>query len=195
MGVFSKNSSLVRQPILHSRTVSSRPNGRPTDTILPKNKLLFMLLAIPVLIFSLACQRKLILQIKRSNLLPSNLLPSHPSPNTELQLLVSYHTKYECPEGLVFMEDHIRTDNATHPTGCKIPNLLHRTAKSRCMTQPFASNVEKWKNTLGEKYSIYIHDDGAVNKFIYEKRWMEFPELKEVMACVTAGVSAIKYHV
>jgi len=34
-------------------------------------------------------------------------------------------------------------------------------------------------------------DDDAVNKFIYEKRWMEFSELKEVMACVTAGVRII----
>lgn len=117
------------------------------------------------------------------------VLPVHPSPNRELQHLVSSHAKHDCPEGLYFVEDHIRPDNVTHPPGRKIPNLMHITAKSRCMTRPFAFNVLRWKRALGEKYSIYIHDDDAVNKFIYEKRWIEFPELKEVMSCVTAGAA------
>ena len=116
-------------------------------------------------------------------------LPSHPSPNAELQDLVSSHKKYHCPEGLIFVEDHILPDNVTHPPGRRIPHLFHVTSKSRCMTQSFASNIDRWKKTLGSKYSIYIHDDDAVNKFIYHKRWMEFPELKEVLACVTSGVS------
>jgi len=116
-------------------------------------------------------------------------LPSHPSPNAELQDLVSSHEKYHCPEGLIFVEDHILPDNVTHPPGRRIPHLFHVTSKSRCMTQSFASNIDRWKKTLGSKYSIYIHDDDAVNKFIYQKRWTEFPELKEVMACVTAGAA------
>jgi len=114
-------------------------------------------------------------------------LPAHPSPNADLQNLVSSHTKYNCPEGLIYVEDHILSDNVTHPLGRRIPRLFHITAKSRCMTHSFVANIDRWKRTLGSKYSIYIHDDHAVNKFIYQKRWMEFPELKEVMACVTAG--------
>lgn len=116
-------------------------------------------------------------------------LPLHPSPNADLQNLVSSHTKYDCPEGLIYVEDHILPDNVTHPLDRKIPHLLHVTSKSRCMTQAFASNIDRWKTALGAKYSIYIHDDEAVNKFIYQKEWTEFPELKEVMACITAGVS------
>ena len=84
---------------------------------------------------------------------------------------------------------HEQPDNITHPTNRKIPHLFHVTSKSRCMTPSFASNIDKWKKTLGSKYSVYIHDDDAVNKFIYEKRWWELPELPEIMACVTAGVS------
>ena len=59
------------------------------------------------------------------------------------------------------------------------------------MTPSFANNIQKWKDTLGTKYSIYIHDDDAVNKFIYEKKWLEFPEFPEIMSCVTAGVSLV----
>lgn len=116
-------------------------------------------------------------------------LPAHISPNAELQDLVSSHKKYSCPDGLIYVEDHILPNNITHPPGRRIPHLLHITTKSRCMTESFAHNVNKWKQRLGSKYSIYIHDDDAVNKFVYQKQWMEFPELKEVMACITAGAA------
>merc|ERR1712216_76156 len=88
-----------------------------------------------------------------------------------------------------YVDDHVLPDSVTHPPGRLVPRLLHITAKSRCMTHAFANNINKWKNVLGGKYSIYIHDDDAVNKFIYQRRWVEFPELKEVLGCVTAGVA------
>ena len=116
-------------------------------------------------------------------------LPKHESPNAELQALVSSHREYDCPNDLVYVKDHVMPDNVTHPPGRKIPYLLHITAKSRCMTAGFADNVERWKRAIGSKYSIYIHDDDAVNKFIYQRQWVEFPELKEVMGCVTAGAA------
>lgn len=161
------------------------------------NTLLVLLIVTPVLLSSLAFEWKLVLQINAQtnqiiNVQTNELeaLPSHLlSPYAELQHLVSSHQKYNCPNGLTFVEDHILPYNITHPVGRKIPNLLHITAKSRCMTQPFASNVDRWKQRLGEKYSIFIHDDDAVNKFLYEKRWKEFPELKEIMSCVTAGAA------
>jgi len=164
------------------------------------NTLLVLLIVTPVLLSSLAFEWKLVLQINAQtnqiiNVQTNELeaLPSHLlSPYAELQHLVSSHQKYNCPNGLTFVEDHILPYNITHPVGRKIPNLLHITAKSRCMTQPFASNVDRWKQRLGEKYSIFIHDDDAVNKFLYEKRWKEFPELKEIMSCVTAGVSKME---
>ena len=34
-------------------------------------------------------------------------LPLHPYPNAELQELVGSHNKYNCSEGLVYVEDHI----------------------------------------------------------------------------------------
>jgi hypothetical protein len=118
-----------------------------------------------------------------------DLLYSHPTPNYELQQLVSSHSpKYNCSHGLIYVHDHILPDNITH-ANTKIPRLLHFTSKSRCMTKAFVNNMHKWKLTLGSKYSIYIHDDIAVDKFIYQRRWLEFPELQEVMACVSAGAA------
>ncbi|KAK1745447.1 hypothetical protein QTG54_003371 [Skeletonema marinoi] len=127
-------------------------------------------------------------------------LPLHPTPNYELQQLVSSHTpQYTCSNGLIYIQDHILPDNITHYdiihpttgqlTPRKIPRLLHFTSKSRCMTQSFANNLQLWKDALGSKYSIYIHDDAAINKFIYHRRWVEFPELQELMSCITAGAA------
>jgi len=125
-------------------------------------------------------------------------LPQHPSPNYELQQLVSSHNHYNCSDGLMYVQDHILSDDITHydydekgknKIPRKIPRLLHFTSKSRCMTPAFVHNLDKWKRVLGSKYSIYIHDDAAIDKFIYNRRWMEFPELQEVMACVTAGAA------
>ena len=115
--------------------------------------------------------------------------PARGSPNAELRALVSPRGEYGCPDGLVYVRDHVMPDNVTHPPGRRIPRLFHITAKSRCMTAGFAENVDRWKRALGSGYSIYVHDDAAVNRFIYQRQWTEFPELKEVMGCVTAGAA------
>ena len=134
----------------------------------------------------------------------SSLLPLHQTPNYELQQLVSSHTpQYNCSHGLIYIQDHILSDNITHydydvhqstdgqrvAIPRKIPRLLHFTSKSRCMTQSFANNIQRWKHTLGSKYSIYIHDDIAMDKFMYQRQWMEFPELPELLSCITAGAA------
>ncbi|KAL7538205.1 hypothetical protein ACHAWF_006022 [Thalassiosira exigua] len=120
-----------------------------------------------------------------------SLLPVHPRPNAELSALVAppNGTAYPCPEGLVYVSDHVLPDDVTHPTGRKIPRTLHVTSKSRCMSRAFASNAGRWVERLGSKYSIYIHDDDAVDRFFYERRWTEFGELKEVASCVTTGAA------
>ena len=122
-------------------------------------------------------------------------LPSHTAGSVHIELmdLVGSNRPYSCPPGLVFVRDHILPDSITHPQNADgtpsrlMPNLFHITAKSRCMTPAFANNVELWKNRLGRRYSIYIHDDAAMDKLLYEKQWNEFPELKEVLGCVTSG--------
>eukprot|EP00573_Skeletonema_grethae_P001616 CAMPEP_0201690590 /NCGR_PEP_ID=MMETSP0578-20130828/4006_1 /ASSEMBLY_ACC=CAM_ASM_000663 /TAXON_ID=267565 /ORGANISM="Skeletonema grethea, Strain CCMP 1804" /LENGTH=410 /DNA_ID=CAMNT_0048175631 /DNA_START=27 /DNA_END=1259 /DNA_ORIENTATION=+ len=126
-------------------------------------------------------------------------LKLHPAPNYELQQLVSSHApQYTCSHRLIYIQDHILPDNITHYdthpttghlTPRKIPRLLHFTSKSRCMTQAFANNLQLWKDKIGSKYSIYVHDDTAIDKFIYQRPWTEFPELQEVMSCITAGAS------
>lgn len=114
--------------------------------------------------------------------------------NTQLQALVKNNQTiaiYSCPKGLQYVSDHIALPEESSINSNRrrlIPNILHFTTKSRCMTSAFAANIQLWKNRLGSQYSIYIHDDDTVDKFIYQREWREFPELKEVMACVTAGV-------
>ena len=120
--------------------------------------------------------------------LATSPLRSRLSPNAELSDLVASRVRHGCPAGLVFVADHVLPDEVTHPSGRRIPRLLHVTTKSRCMTPMFANNLNRWKDVLGSTYSIYVHDDAAVNRFLYQKRWTEFPELKEVLSCVTAGV-------
>src|SRR6056300_1487684 len=81
-------------------------------------------------------------------------LPQHPSPNYELQQLVSSHNHYNCSDGLMYVQDHILSDDITHydydekgknKIPRKIPRLLHFTSKSRCMTPAFVHNLDKWK--------------------------------------------------
>lgn len=153
----------------------------------------------------------------KNSLLPSHPFPNaelqalvnnnHPSSSTNnYNQTASAAAAYSCPNGLIYVSDQIALpdddegqyysnnsstsySNNTHRRQRPlIPKILHFTAKSRCMTHAFASNIQVWKDRLGQQYSIFIHDDEAVNKFIYQKVWNEFPELKEVMACVTAGV-------
>lgn len=117
-----------------------------------------------------------------------------------LQTLVKHNQTtaiHSCPKGLHYVSDHIialmpEENSINNNRRRLIPNILHFTTKSRCMTSAFAANIQSWKNRLGSQYSIYIHDDDAVDKFIYQREWREFPELKEVMACVTAGVRDIE---
>ncbi|KAL7526093.1 hypothetical protein ACHAWF_001626, partial [Thalassiosira exigua] len=118
------------------------------------------------------------------------LLPVHSRPNAELSALVERPngTAYPCPEGLVYVSDHVLPDNIMHPLGRKIPRVLHVTSKSRCMSRVFAYNAGRWVERLGSKYLIYVHNDNAVDQFLYERRWMEFGELKEVASWVTAGL-------
>ncbi|KAL7460921.1 hypothetical protein ACHAXS_001356 [Conticribra weissflogii] len=126
----------------------------------------------------------------------SKPLPDHPTPNIDLRDLVgSMNKPYPCPRGLEYVTDHPLPDHFTYPRNedgtfqRKIPRILHFTMKSRCMSPDFVEIMRTWRNRLGNKYSIYIHDDEAVDKLLYMRRWEEFPELKEVLGCVSSGAS------
>lgn len=61
------------------------------------------------------------------------------------------------------------TKNDTTTTTELIPKILHVSHKSRCLPQDLARRMEMWKHKL-PNYSIFFHDDTAVNKLIYTRR-------------------------
>lgn len=87
-----------------------------------------------------------------------------------------------CPEGLVLVPD-TRLFNDSSWNASAIPKIVHVTAKSRCMTETFKKNLDKWRLP---GYSLLVHNDAAVNSFL-DRYWPEFPELPKVVHCVLSG--------
>ena len=94
------------------------------------------------------------------------------------------HENYTCPEGLVFVRDHVLPDYDS-PGDRKIPRVVHMTAKSRCLTPAFAQNVELWHF---DGHSFFFHDDDAIDRFISQE-FALFPHFQNVMKCITSGAS------
>ncbi|KAL7462278.1 hypothetical protein ACHAXS_002659 [Conticribra weissflogii] len=117
--------------------------------------------------------------------------------NDELASLAGSHDPpYACPPGLTYLRDHVLDDDVTHPKNHSdgtparnIPRILHFTFKSRCVHGGFVDVFDKWKERLGWEYSIFVHDDAAVDRLLFGRNWREFPELKQVMGCVTSGAA------
>lgn len=63
-----------------------------------------------------------------------------------------------------------------------IPKILHISMNSRCLPQDLTMIMERWKSKL-PTYSIFFHDDDAVQKLI-EEDWPEFPGLHSAIKCV-----------
>jgi hypothetical protein len=102
--------------------------------------------------------------------------------------LVDAGAETSCPEGLILVPD-TRSDNVlpglqTTASHSKIPKVVHVTAKSRCMTQDFAENLDKWRFPDG--YSLLIHNDAAVDKLMHHFS-PDFPELKKISKCLRSG--------
>merc|ERR1719276_559488 len=98
--------------------------------------------------------------------------------------LVGNTDNYECPEGLVLVKDSI-DPSFYEKSERKIPKVVHMTSKSRCMTEAFASNVDKWRF---KGHSLFFHDDDAVDRLI-NRRWIEFPQLQDTLECMVPGAA------
>ena len=98
--------------------------------------------------------------------------------------LVGNTDNYECPEGLVLVKDSI-DPSFYEKSERKIPKVVHMTSKSRCMTEAFASNVDKWRF---KGHSFFLHDDDAVDRLI-ETHWPEFPQLQKTLECMVPGAA------
>ncbi len=65
----------------------------------------------------------------------------------------------------------------------KIPKIIHMTSKTRCVTDPFVRNINKWRF---DDYSYFLHDDEAVNRLL-DRVFVEFPLLQDMRHCVHSG--------
>ena len=90
-----------------------------------------------------------------------------------------------CPDGLVYVPNTFRPESLV-PPGRKIPKVVHVTSKTRCFTEDFARNVERWRF---EGYSLFVHDDPSVERLLAARRWPQFPLLREARACLSHGAA------
>jgi mannosyltransferase OCH1-like enzyme len=98
--------------------------------------------------------------------------------------LVGSTDDYKCPEGLVVVKDSI--DPSFHEKNQRnIPKVIHMTSKTRCMTQAFASNVDRWRF---EGHTLFLHDDDAVDRLL-DRWWPEFPSIHDVKKCMMPGAA------
>lgn len=91
----------------------------------------------------------------------------------------------QCPPPLVKFQNRLvqkTTNNKTISSERLIPKIIHVSMKSRCLPQDLAKTLTRWMTQL-PNYSIFFHDDKAVEKFIGQE-WPEFPNLHRAMKCV-----------
>lgn len=93
-------------------------------------------------------------------------------PVAELNNL-TYSRQMECPTN----QQRIMTVHNPHLYGHnyrKVPNIVHQTSKTRCLTRHFSRATIQW---AFRKYSYYMHDRDAVTRLVHS-HFPEFPQLK-----------------
>ncbi|KAG7370924.1 hypothetical protein IV203_019494 [Nitzschia inconspicua] len=63
----------------------------------------------------------------------------------------------------------------------KIPMIVHQRAPSRCLTRKFYTSSVAWASTM-KRWSYYFHDDDAVDRFLLDNSFPEFPLLHSVVS-------------
>lgn len=94
---------------------------------------------------------------------------------------ITQQHKNTCPEGLTYIGSTF--DPKSLLKGRHIPKLVHMTSKTKCFTDAFESNINKWRF---DGYSFFMHDDDAVQR-LFGRDWPEFPLLQEILSCVDTG--------
>jgi Glycosyltransferase sugar-binding region containing DXD motif len=98
------------------------------------------------------------------------------------------------PEALQFPQQSPHQNNSVHNDNSsgsssrrrKIPNMVHVTSKTRCMTPPFRDNLDKWRFP---GYGFYVHDEDAMDRLL-AKYWPEFPHLQWIQQhCMITGAA------
>ena len=97
--------------------------------------------------------------------------------------LVNTHPEIKCPDGLFLVRDSVSNNTLKK----RIPQTVHVTSRSRCVTREFYDNLQKWKL---DGHSFFLHNAGAVDRLL-RRHWPEFPHLQMVMRChVSEAVKA-----
>jgi len=113
-----------------------------------------------------------------------SLSDSYPIP--DIEELVESNT-ITCPPGLMPITNTHFPTSVVHPTGRKIPKIIHITSRYRCATPAVIKNVDKWRF---QNHSVYFHDDEAIDKlFTHPYIRSQFPTLREGLKCVTNGAT------
>ena len=112
----------------------------------------------------------------------------HDIPNIEELVKFNTTTTTTCPPGLTLIQNtHLPTSVVVHPTGRKIPKIIHITSRYRCATPAVIQNVDKWRF---QNYSVYFHDDQAMDTlFTHPYTRNQFPTLREGLKCATNGAT------
>ena len=110
-----------------------------------------------------------------------------------LSTIVRANERVECPEGLFPVQQvvnvtaesiHIHNNNSR-----KIPQIVHMTGESNCLTEIFYQNTKDWSLP---GHSFYFHDGAAKQKLLLERYWPEFPHLQLAFQCLkNAGGAAV----
>jgi hypothetical protein len=105
--------------------------------------------------------------------------------------------KMKCPPPLVRFDNVITKpdlgQNTTTPATATdlIPKIIHFTMRSRCIPQDLVRTLDRWKEVL-PNYSIFFHDDDAIDRLINQHDWSEFPNLHDALKCImTKGAMKI----
>lgn len=98
----------------------------------------------------------------------------------------------DCMPPLVWLPDLLPSiKNATKRL---IPRFIHLSMKSRCLHPAFMETAMAWHEAYPYD-TVFFHDDEAVDRFVLENDWPEFPLLKQVYNhCLIIG-GAIKVDI
>jgi hypothetical protein len=110
---------------------------------------------------------------------PSNLI----QPKLTLEELTRSQVSLNCSWPFVWVENHVVNHTQQLPPFDSIPRIIHLTMSSRCLHFYQYKVVQRWKQVMPE-YSIYFHDDDAVQRFITVEEWPEFPNLQAILNCI-----------
>ena len=86
-----------------------------------------------------------------------------------------------CPSPKRFYHNRIVRSNEKEARF--IPKIMHLSFKERCLPQDMYRNFERWEKMF-PNYSIFLHDDEAVERLFHKETYPEFPGFHRALKCV-----------